>query len=358
MRHLKTLSVLGLSLSTFACGGTPHDSPGSVVYSAPMLLTCADGSTSSVVATGDFNGDKITDLVGCVTSNSASVFLGAGGGMFGNAMAVEIGGSNSLEVHDVDGDGKSDIVGEYESNAYISFAKGNGAFAPPIEQPAYPFGCSAYQYALDGFENAICFSNGTLTISDMAADGSSVQVASMPAPAAPELADLDGDGNLDLVYAIGSSIAVQLGIGGTTFGPVQVIAVLDASIEDFTFTDVDGDGFVDVVARINQDGDDAYQILHNKNGTGFESLGLIARAEDVDYLFQDVTGDGVMDAVLSQDAEIVVMVGKGDGTFADQGIELLGTWTSASGFSFTDLNGDGKPDLVVGGSNVSVLLRQ
>ena len=44
MRHLGLALVLGLSASTLACGGTPHDSPDSIVFGAPMILSCPNGA--------------------------------------------------------------------------------------------------------------------------------------------------------------------------------------------------------------------------------------------------------------------------------------------------------------------------
>ncbi len=362
MRHLNLLPVVfGLSVSTFACsGGVQHDSPSNITYSAPMLLACADGSTSSVIATGDFNGDKLPDLVGCETKDSVSVFLNAGAGFFGDAISVQLESTIFwVDAEDVDGDGKSDIIWSHGSDIGVTYSNGDGTFGRTIAQANFPDGCNAYKYSLDGFENAICYENGKVIVYDMASDGSGQQAFTLAAPATPTVLDVDHDGHLDFAYAIGSSIAVQLNLGDNTFGPVQVVVVTGARVNSLQPVDIDGDTYTDLIADVGSSSTgEAYAFLHNEAGTGFKDLGDLPKADHVSYQFQDVTGDFVMDLVLAQDGALVVMVGKGDGNFEDQGVALTGPWTSSSQAKFTDLNGDGKPDLVVGGSSVSVLLRQ
>jgi hypothetical protein len=125
------------------------------------------------------------------------------------------------------------------------------------------------------------------------------------------------------------------------------------------FGDIDGDRSTDLIVQVGSSSTTGYTYALAVNKAGaFQVVNQFVKVEDVTYNFQDVTGDGIVDVVLSQDAQIVVMVGKGDGTFADKALLLTGPWTS-SAYVFSDLNGDGKPDLVVAdSSNVSVLLRQ
>ena len=64
-----------------------------------------------------------------------------------------------------------------------------------------------------------------------------------------------------------------------------------------------------------------------------------------------------MDVVVASGAQLTVMPGHGDGSFA-AGVTVTGPWSTAIQHAFTDLTGAGKPALVVGDKNISVLLRQ
>ena len=73
----------------------------------------------------------------------------------------------------------------------------------------------------------------------------------------------------------------------------------------------------------------------------------------------DVNGDGKPDIVVANDDSntVSVLLGNGNGTFQAQ--QTFATGTDPSSVAVGDVNGDGKPDLVVandGSNTVSVLL--
>ena len=114
-----------------------------------------------------------------------------------------------------------------------------------------------------------------------------------------ELADMDGDGNADLVFAGGSNarIAWRQNLGNGTLGAQTVIAPQAApTVLDFQVTDLDGDGDSDVVA-----GGHAGTVLYRNQGPGTfaggVSLdGVIATV----VLVRDVDQDGRPDLLLSR----------------------------------------------------------
>jgi hypothetical protein len=360
MRHLTAISlVVGLSAFTPACGGTPHDSPDNVTFGGLSILSCPAGATRGE-AFGNFTRGKSSDLAGCMTSDSVSTFTNDGAGSFRAGAVANVDGG-VLEVLDVDGDGLSDIVtlssdGEHK---YIAFAQKDGSFAAPVEQPSYPFGAEK-RFSIDGMRDAFVYDYSKKTVSfyDLASDGSTVLITTASVPARPSFADIDGDGNVDMAFAMGSTVLVELGLGHGAFAAAQVAVVADDSVNNVAFGDIDGDGSTDLIVETgSSSSSDAYALVTNKALT-FTVVNQFAATSEVDYAFQDVTGDGIVDVILSQDAQIVIMVGKGDGKFADKGLLVTGPWTRAD-YAFADLNGDGKPDLTVcDGQTLSVLLRQ
>jgi hypothetical protein len=361
MRHLATVSlVVGLSASTFACGGTPHDSPDSIVFGAPVIMSCPSGAINGAQI-GHFRATA-NDIAACQTKTGVSTFVNDGAGAFRTGTVADI-ATGDFEVLDVDGDGLSDIVslqfGSSSYNPQISFARKDGTFAPPVSQPNYPFGAEK-RFSIDGMRNAFEYdaTNKLVTFEDLTSDGSASVITTATVPSWPYFADVDGDGNVDMAFAIGSTVAVELGYGHGSFGAAQVVLIAPDKVNNVFFGDVDGDGVQDMIVETGSSSTGyTYSIAINKSGS-LQVVNQFAEVKDVTYKFQDVTGDGIVDVVLSQDAQIVIMLGKGDGTFADKPLLLTGPWTS-SAYVFSDLNGDGKPDLVVAdSSNVSVLLRQ
>ncbi len=361
MRHLEIIPFV-FSLTTFACGGPAADSPSSVEFEAPTVLTCSDGSSANIIATGDFNGDGLPDLVGCVSNQaepSFSAFLNVGGGVYGNAIETTGVAVEFLEVHDIDGDGKDDLAIETGSLSLVAISQGTGKFIQQT-QPNYPWGCDVDRVSFDGYADSLCYnpSSSTLTVSHMVADGSTQKAFDVTVPSLPYAYDIDNDGNVDLVFNVGSSIGVMLGLGGSSFAPAQIIVTLDNSIGWLTFDDINADGCVDMIVQCGDDDDGNFILLENQAGNGFKALTQIPAVDDITFKFEDVTGDHITDIVATEDAQMVIMIGKGDGTFDSTGLLVTGPWTSAAGFMFKDLNGDSKPDLVVAGSPLSVLLRQ
>jgi hypothetical protein len=375
-KHPLLAFVLVASTSTLACSGgsgsggssgTSRDTPADVTFGNPALSVCSNGSSNNQVSTADFNGDGLPDLLGCAagdpqagTYTSVIAFLNLGGTFdAGHTVSLPNGFSFPGAI-DINGDGKADIVAvDMDGTAHIIFSNGDGTFGQGIVQPDFPSGtCIIDQYSLDGYADAICLTDTTLSVLHMASDGSTLPGFTMTVPSFPSIVDINGDGKLDFVFRLGSNIAAQLGDGGSSFGSLQVVVTSDSPLGNVSFADIDGDGLDDMMVTSGSD-DTGWSatLLHNEGSLTFTTWNQFAEASGIYYDFKEVTGDGYADIVLAQNTQNLVMVGNGDGSFADDPVPVMGPWTS--GVSFIDLNNDGKPD-VVGGvpSVVATMLRQ
>jgi len=121
-----------------AAGGS-SGSPGTVMVllgtgngSFETPKTFGTASTISGLATGEFNGDGLPDLVTASSNtNSVSVFLGIGDGTFSPLSDITVGrGPIMVTVGDLNGDGFADIgtANSSSSNISILFGNGHGGF--------------------------------------------------------------------------------------------------------------------------------------------------------------------------------------------------------------------------------------
>jgi hypothetical protein len=306
------------------------------------------GEDADSVAVADVNGDGKLDLVVANDgSNNVSVLLGNGDGTFRMAVSYGSGGqgADSVAVADVNGDGKLDLVVANDRSNNVSVLLGNG----------------------DGtFQAAVSYSSG--------GQGSAVFVA---------VADVNGDGKLDLVVANGctgecatlGSVGVLIGNGDGTFKAAVSYGSGGEDADSVAVADVNGDGKLDLVVA-NYCVQCSYQfgqvgvLLGNGDGTFQAAVSYDAGYGPDSVAVADVNGDGKLDLVVANyctweascwpyyfgQGGVSVLLGNGDGTFQTTVSYGAGGY-EADSVAVADLNGDGKPDLAVeDGNGVSVLL--
>ena len=267
------------------------------------------GNQSTVRASvADLNMDGIEDLIFQVDSQFQT-WLGNGDGTFrqqSSGVTNEYYGP--LVIGDVNGDGIPDIV--YSSDFT------NGISNPRTAILEVSLGDGAGNFTQSAYTNNF----GPGTTNDV------------------KLADVNGDGVLDILWEIDSQIHVLLGKGDGTFtaGPVTN---LNRS-EGLLVADFNQDGIPDVgLANVGQ-------IIYGR-GDGTFSAPIPTNIETSPTAFvADLDGDGIPDWITSQGA---LYEGNGFGIFTPFGTIP----TDKAVLAASDLNGDSLPDLVVGYTSYS-----
>ncbi|HET8552527.1 MAG TPA: FG-GAP-like repeat-containing protein [Gammaproteobacteria bacterium] len=162
------------------------------------------------------------------------------------------------------------------------------------------------------------------------------------------VADFDGNGRPDLVTADAGdhsfSLLLSGGEGGFKAPVVQALSSLDG-IASIAAADIDGDGNADVI--VPSDNGVLY-VWRGDGAGGFASPETNTSASGTvqDIAIGDINGDGKPDAVLAAwgAGQAQICMGDGTGKFNCSGSETV---TQPFGVALADLNGDGNADLVV-----------
>jgi hypothetical protein len=181
--------------------------------------------------------------------------------------------------------------------------------------------------------------------------GSRADVTSGGGPFHLAVADLNNDGNLDIVATgnLTNTVSVLLGQGDGNFGPFHTFDAGSAPIW-VDAADLNHDGNNDLVVR-DQSGVTTAVLLGNGDGT-FQSAQFYSPG-GVGGAIADFNGDGNADFVTGNSG-LNVLLGNGDGSF-----QAAVNFATDRDFRMTsaDVNGDGHADLLgVSGLGVSVLL--
>jgi len=187
------------------------------------------------------------------------------------------------------------------------------------------------------------------------------------------VADLDGDGMLDLVVANGcqdtdcqnGTLSVLLGNGNGTFQAAVTYSTGAYGATSVAVGDVNGDGIPDLVAanaclNLNQQGTECEGygvvsvLLGNGDGTFQPAVTYSTGAYSaISVALGDLRGDGILDLVVANYAgdsyeagSASVLLGNGDGTFQPAANYPTGGQVADS-IAIADVSGNGVPDLIV-----------
>jgi hypothetical protein len=338
------------------------------------------GQTYSVAASA-----PLIDLAGNVASATSPTFTTAGGvGSFYPARNYSPGGfPYAAQAGDVDGDDRTDLVvavgpsmfdGSTETALLIYTHQAGGPLEPFTRVPLAVAGtCQPSDMVLadvtaDGRTDIVLGTgNCGVLIAERTAGGTWSVTTTVAMPRFNQLlvADVNGDGRPDLVSTPHGEYALHIAHGQAAggFGPVTRTALpiptdypSPAYFNGLAAGDLDGDGRTDLVALPYTTEDSQAILLIRQRGDGTlgpaSYLPMPTRstpANPAGVLVGDLDSDGRADLLISGDYSVAPYVllyrQEAGGTLASP--VPLETGVAPVGLGLADMDGNGRPDLVV-----------
>lgn len=308
---------------------------GDGTFSTTPNAVALSGEIFNVVV-ADLNADGLVDVAGLDwDTNELTVYVATSASTYADAAWYdtpdEYWDASNISVGDLTADGKPEIVSVneyYEDNNLTVFVNnGDGTFQTGVY----------YDSVLSGDAN---------------------NTGSNPFPLAVSIADVNGDGKVDVVAtnAYSSDVTILLGNGdGTLKVPTIGYAVGGwAAMTPAVIADFNGDGYPDLVVT-----DDEFSLVFMKGyGDGtfraalnyYEPTGDQKGGYNFGIASADLNGDGIPDVVVggcSTDGGVTVFLSRGDGSM-QPGVMYGSSPGSGSCFEFValaDFDKDGKLDI-------------
>ncbi|MEA2163089.1 MAG: hypothetical protein QOK37_1216 [Thermoanaerobaculia bacterium] len=344
------------------------------------------GARPNVIAKGNWNSDGKLDLAFTeFGSNTVSVLFNDGGGTFRppatlHAAAEVLG----IYAGDFNNDGHDDLLvitrsataelflghgdGTFDSSRVVSLpgpVRDNRPTGPINLNPITAIGDFNNDARLDFITRVTLYGGDFLATLLGNGDGTFRQGSFTPGSGPLAGADTDRDGNTDLIVGsfTAASVAVLRGRGDGTFNTAPIVYPSLVTSEKnnngvVATGDWNSDGRIDMAVLDSTTS--AISLLMNRGNLSFEQVptSVVAPATPSAFSGDDATGDGKPDLVMIDNAGVLfVAANRGNATFGNpvQYQSSAGS-TSFGMFVTADVNHDGRPDVVVLGQQLGVML--
>jgi hypothetical protein len=352
----------------------------------PALLSVV-GNQVNIMPTGgllrgttyDVRAFSVTDLLGNAMTQVYELQFTTTQGLFAFPTSLMPGHYiPATGVGDVNGDGLVDVVLSTQTNMiiseialYVRYGRADGSLGPPVRVDMGPqMSCQPSAVLIgdvngDGRPDVVLGSDFCgVQVLHQNASGSLVlgeHLAGRFATSRLRVADLNGDGRLDLVGVGGSATSGvdvwrQDGTGKLVFW--RSVPMINFAGKDVEVGDVNGDGRPDLVVAVNGLVSLDVAVLLQQADGGFATLAFLSTGSPwgaTGLALADLNGDGRTDIVATTGGNsptyLAVYYQAAGGVLGP--MTKLPTHDAPTAVRSADINGDGRADLVVSHSDFS-----
>ncbi|NYF91054.1 Ig-like domain repeat protein [Tunturiibacter empetritectus] len=325
------------------------------------------------IASAYLDTDNNLDVVTGDAAQTISVLLGNGDGTFKpkvNYSGCIVGKALQILLADFNRDGVTDIAlgcsDGTNGGLVIILGSGDGKFKTPVYYPTGDVASIAIgDFNGDGLLDIALSNKSQQNVTIFIGDGSGKFVPETVPLLTPALAhgvvvaDFNMDGKDDVAYAVDtaspnsslSDLYLAFGNGDGTF-QVPTSPVATKIGEFLTAGDTNADDFPDVVASSitrpgsgnNNVGNSLFVLLGDGKGN-FQTTTYVSDIPSDPHL-ADVNGDGIPDIIAGGSTGALVYQGNGDGTFQNYQEPGIGGFALTYAVNAGDYNNDGNADLI------------
>ena len=382
----KARALLMAGLVAAACEGPPADAPEPAQQAETATLfnpyqAFPTGSFAQGVAIGDLNGDGRSDVAVTTTfyfdpanDNSLHVFLQAPDGTLLPRVKYPLGQRpESIDIGDVNGDGRADVVvGNFDGGSIgVLLQNANGTLDPMISYPTVnSLGVKIGDFNNDRRMDVVGINWGSR------GDGVDVFLQTPEGTLAPpvtyhvnhggydevDVGDVNGDGRADIVVMSGQLYAApNLGIllqtsEGAMAPPVYYSVGSQILTHGVAVGDVNGDGKHDVVVSYGGNSPSAFIARFLQNGSATLDPAVSQSSYDIPepVVLADVDGDRLLDVLVAHGGwnDLGVYRQRNGGLAAEELYTIpYASHYQPQGLAAGDINGDGLIDAVLADYN-------
>lgn len=328
---------------------------GDGTFQAPLLLTDGGAALRGVVGftAGDLQGDGFTDVMLAVDDGtSIRVDWLAGPSSFGSAAAPllpGVGGSGPIPVlhlADLDDDGSADLAIGLATSA--QWARGDGLGGLTV----VPGGAVVAPYPVKGIEAVDQNGDGH---TDLAFATELIEIILIPDPFWEPT--LSGPSEPPLVEVLQTSLETCVALGGPQGPAGPCVTLID---RDAQLIDVNDDGHPDLVYLTDNRFDQftvAESLGGGAYGPGLPQLSQVGFGEPIAKLFGvDLDLDGSTEVLVAESSGTVDIAAHAAGSQVPdlRRVGSVNSGVDADGrASIVDVDGDGRPDVAVEGSDLN-----
>ncbi|NER13526.1 hypothetical protein GWK08_08770 [Leptobacterium flavescens] len=174
------------------------------------------------------------------------------------------------------------------------------------------------------------------------------------------IADLDGDGDLDILIANEhrpNILLINDGKGKFTNESASRIPQVNHDSEDIGIADFDLDGDPDIIV-VSEDDKTNELYLNNGDGTFTDAGSRIpVTGTSNSVVVYDINNDGAPDILIGNNGQNNILINDGKGHFKDETIQRFGEFTDVTqDLTLGDIDGDGDQDILVANEDANRIL--
>jgi hypothetical protein len=304
---------------------------------------------STILGVADFNNDGDPDIAVVDNAGNIDVLLGHGDGTFSAPVVspLSVQPAEGAVIRDFNGDGNLDLA---TSAVGVYFGKGDGTFTAGPQYPStYTYSASGGDFNADGqLDLAIAggYYNGFFYLLLGQGDGKFQSTPNYNGGISAAVGDFNRDGKLDIASSDGNNSLVDVFLGNGDGSFQNGVDYGNTYVSNVTTADFNGDGILDLAAN------GIVVLLGKGDGTFGSETSYATGLGPFHLLVADFNGDGKPDLITTNSycsptctQSVSVLLGNGDGTFQNH-VDLDAGSSDSYTIAAGDFNRDGRLDFV------------